>query len=320
MSIQSEIDRITTAVSDAYAEAETKGATMPTTRNIGALAVAIASIPSGGNNFIEITIPAGRMRGDLNGDGFVDNEDYVILGDYITDPSANPLDEIQLLCADMNGDGRIVNADRTLLNRVVTGMYKLGRFANLDILGNWTNNPNYETEEGQAYVDIAVEGITENDDAIVMLHSGNHYFSTIEVHNGYLRIYASLLPIEEIKASVYKVEGEGNAVFYPLITKNVLRGELSKKEARSYFETVTVAPSDWVADVYPSKAKGHCTNFETKYPANFYDVEIFLFQPTEETIKAMSDAVFVGDVNNRLNYFGTMPTVSITFYVKVVKK
>lgn len=48
MSVQSEIDRIITAVGNAYSKVSEKGGTVPASQTVSNLATAIDSIPSGG--------------------------------------------------------------------------------------------------------------------------------------------------------------------------------------------------------------------------------------------------------------------------------
>ena len=48
MSVQSEIDRIITAVGNAYSKVSEKGGTVPSSQTVANLATAIGSIPAGG--------------------------------------------------------------------------------------------------------------------------------------------------------------------------------------------------------------------------------------------------------------------------------
>ena len=48
MSVQSEIDRIITAVGNAYSKVSEKGGTVPASQTVANLATAIGSIPAGG--------------------------------------------------------------------------------------------------------------------------------------------------------------------------------------------------------------------------------------------------------------------------------
>lgn len=61
MSVQSEINRIVSAVADAYDEVDAKGGTMPASETVDNLADAIASIPSGGTDVSDTTATAGDV-------------------------------------------------------------------------------------------------------------------------------------------------------------------------------------------------------------------------------------------------------------------
>ena len=58
MSVQSEIDRIITAVGNAYSKVSEKGGTVPASQTVANLATAIESIPSGGGTLITKTVTA----------------------------------------------------------------------------------------------------------------------------------------------------------------------------------------------------------------------------------------------------------------------
>lgn len=76
MSVQSEIDRIITAVGNAYSKVSEKGGTVPASQTVANLATAIDSIPSGGAGF-KVTFPATAANW-----GFVDpNNAYILLAD-----------------------------------------------------------------------------------------------------------------------------------------------------------------------------------------------------------------------------------------------
>lgn len=57
MSVQSEIDRIITAVGNAYSKVSEKGGTVPSSQTVANLATAIESIPSGGGDGMPIDVP-----------------------------------------------------------------------------------------------------------------------------------------------------------------------------------------------------------------------------------------------------------------------
>lgn len=67
MSIQSEIDRIITAVGSAYDAVESKGGTAPAAQTIGGLAIAVGTIPTGIAPQIVVTTSAGATVTATNG-------------------------------------------------------------------------------------------------------------------------------------------------------------------------------------------------------------------------------------------------------------
>lgn len=172
-------------------------------------------------NHTLITIPAGRMRGDVDGDGKITSN-----SSYQTDTSTDAgliyahykgtqefIDETQILCADLNSNGRIDATDISLSRQIAEGNVKAGQFCN-DILGNWTNNPNYATEDGQFYTDIPITGITSSHSASVIVKGiyESGFFTKAECVEGAIRIYAKLCPIEALSAVVSWGTGDGTAV------------------------------------------------------------------------------------------------------------
>ena len=67
MSIQSEIDRIITAVGSAYDAVESKGGTAPAAQTIGGLAAAVGTIPTGIAPQLVVTVSAGATVTATNG-------------------------------------------------------------------------------------------------------------------------------------------------------------------------------------------------------------------------------------------------------------
>ena len=67
MSIQSEIDRIITAVGSAYDAVESKGGTAPAAQTIGGLATAVGTIPTGIAPQLVVTVSAGATVTATNG-------------------------------------------------------------------------------------------------------------------------------------------------------------------------------------------------------------------------------------------------------------
>ena len=162
-------------------------------------------------HFTTITIPAGRMRGDVDGDGYVTDSDRLILENHLnkTEPIT---DETQLLCADANGDGAVNLKDITKISQAINGIAQLGSLGP-EVTGNWANNPNYATEEAQFYTDISITGMTAQHSASVIVQGSTSQtrFTKAECMEGVLRIYATACPIADLKAVVEFGLGDGSA-------------------------------------------------------------------------------------------------------------
>lgn len=165
----------------------------------------------GKSNHAFISIPSGRMRGDVDGDGKFTLADYNLIVNHSNGTSIIT-DETQLLCADINNDGTINTKDINISYDLYLGDRKAGAYT--EITGNWTNNPNYETEEGQFYTDISIEGMSTTSSASVLVQGEYElgFFTKAECIEGGLRIYARLCPIEAINAIVSWGTGDGTAI------------------------------------------------------------------------------------------------------------
>ena len=155
------------------------------------------------NNIKIITIPVGRMRGDIDGDGKITENDSLLLERHIAKWEGYELtDETQLLCADFDADGTVNISDAAFIKYVANGSYKAG--ISSDILGNWNKNPNFDTEEGQFYTDVTIDGMTANNSASVLVKGvfENGFFTKAECIEGAIRIYAKLCPISTCQAVV----------------------------------------------------------------------------------------------------------------------
>lgn len=93
MSVQSEIDRIITAVGNAYRKVSEKGGTVPASQTVSNLATAIDSIPSGGGaEPATLTITSQSYNGDRYGMFiFVNSEGHLERFDYNSSPFTFPI-------------------------------------------------------------------------------------------------------------------------------------------------------------------------------------------------------------------------------------
>ena len=192
------------------------------------------------DDFINITLPKGRMKGDIDGDGFITynpnmTEDDMLLTDgglvfaHVSD--ANILtDEVQLWCADAYADGEINNKDAMEIFYHTSGDLNLfcdcvDNNVNPDYYNNW-NYHKIDDFNGYFYRDISIEGITE--DSKVVLHTSAYEdcFIGVECSEGVIRIKAERLPLENIDCTldwrpkwIYKAELFNEKSLYHLIAE-----------------------------------------------------------------------------------------------------
>ena len=170
-----------------------------------------------------ITIPAGRMKGDINGDGIItpclfDDQpdmqtDSGIIRGYVSQIDGYA-DLIDANIADIDEDGEVNMLDSIIIQRIAANWddYEYGKYA-IDITGVWTVNPNYATEEGQYYKDIAIEGMTTMHSASVFIQGETTQtkFVKAECIEGAIRIYVTRCPIHKYSAIVTYGPGNGTA-------------------------------------------------------------------------------------------------------------
>ena len=272
------------------------------------------------SSFVKVTIPNGRMRGDIDGDGKITLDDsdlmkngtgsagYTYLNQTLTDLFPDGNTPVDYLAADINNDGHITASDNTKILRFVNSLAKVGSFGP-EITGNWINNPNYATEEGQFYTDIPITGMTANHSASVFVKGTfeSGFFTKAECIEGAIRIYAKLCPIEALTAVVSWGTGDGTAV---ITTESE---DLTAYALKPTITTATLLASGWNDGVY---------SFEANYPMTTYDIEIALDSTaSSEQAEAFNGAQIVGSAtSNIIKAYGTVPTVDIPIVLKVVRK
>ncbi len=146
-----------------------------------------------------LTLPAGRMRGDVNGDGEVDVTDSDLIRAHSVNVSILT-DPIQLWCADCNNSGTINVTDALQASQVGGGTRLLGSLGN-DYTGNYTVNPNYETEAGQFYTDIAVSNLPNSNNITILDDAG--LVTKVERNGSSIRAYVSKCPIANKNFSIH---------------------------------------------------------------------------------------------------------------------
>ena len=173
-------------------------------------------------HMVTVSIPAGRMRGDINGDGMVTRLDADLMtggkgsagvGYYnqnlkTTFPDGNvPID---YLAADVDADGAINVIDHNIITSTETQKHLTALRYSADLLGNWTMRTITDTTQTYDWLysmDIPVTGMTPESSAIVYIQNSESA-SKCELlpegmcENGAIRIFAKRCPFAELTAVV----------------------------------------------------------------------------------------------------------------------
>lgn len=165
----------------------------------------LSALNVGAAAMVRITIPKGRMRGDVDGDGKITQADVNLLNRYLV--NAVDFDSIQEWCADAYGDGTVSVSNVSLLLRYIAGT--------IDALPNWADYySNWTYGSGSWYTDIPVDGLTAAMSAVVVI-SGQWdagTFTAAELRNGKVRLTAGRPPITDTEAMIVYGKGNGSAV------------------------------------------------------------------------------------------------------------
>lgn len=154
------------------------------------------------------TLPKGRAKGDVNGDGVLDSADveaiqnhsvgYVITG------------EVNLWAADVDNDGYIDSYEASIVNKYQTGQGDYFKYAK-DYYGNWQ----FDKTNQYYYFDIAVEDMTADCGCVVVpavTFKKGSFVAAIPM-DGAIRFCFKACPTEDILCRIlYSPELEGVSV------------------------------------------------------------------------------------------------------------
>lgn len=174
-------------------------------------------ISAGAGNVMcaELLLPAGRMLGDVDGDGFITQADWDLLDAAVK--KTVTLEGDDLLCADINGDGKTAAADRVLLGYYLDGTKPESFVDKLrDCGGTWIFEKQ-SSKGGRWYTDISVSGMTAESDVFIFADTDSKQTQILsaECLDGAIRIYVSACPVNDIKAAAFFSSGGGTAVALP---------------------------------------------------------------------------------------------------------
>ena len=181
----------------------------------------------GSTSIVQVTIPKGRMRGDVNGDGVITEEDGELVKQYCAGIAS--LDDTSIWCGKVTGGAYLSISDAALISRYVAGT---DDFPQEDYTHNWT----YDSSTKVWTAEAAVPGLTAAMDAIV--HVSGEWpegtFSGATVLAGKLRVSSAHPPAEDAAAMLIYAPGNGRAVVVSNQRNGIgeLLSRLSRAEAK----------------------------------------------------------------------------------------
>ena len=163
--------------------------------------------------YYDITIPAGRMTGDCDGDGYFKNADIDFVKEHYLE-SLGPTPTIEMQAADINGNGQITSTDLSyLLTRFRTPYGVTASNCVRDLLGVWSTKYDVsETTTDWLYcIDFPIKGLKAGIPTVVEYNKTNYteYLGLsvkVNTEDGYVRIYTKLLPIAPIVARLHVLQ------------------------------------------------------------------------------------------------------------------
>lgn len=141
-------------------------------------------------NIVDVSDTEPTVIGDVNGDGFITQEDYDLLQQYMNDPENTEISNQGLVNADINGDGVLDEQDLNLLNLKITnpwttldvslyGDVNEDNVVNVEdvvLLNSYLSEGHGLTDQGKANSDVDLDSeLTADDmDLIVTSIQGKH--------------------------------------------------------------------------------------------------------------------------------------------------
>ena len=185
----------------------------------GDMAELIRSIETGNGDVQYFTLPKGRMRGDVNGDGLITSEDAELVLN-ISSELVTPT-EVQRWCADVNADGRIDSTDKVMIDWLLMASPSSALTATptmADYYGNWTWEK-VDDASGYFYCDIPVDGVTEQDTITLLVSVSPEGYLDPVCMDGVVRVRARNCPVEETNCLIIMDGTDWTSVAVPSAEK-----------------------------------------------------------------------------------------------------
>ena len=157
-----------------------------------------------------IIIPKGRMRGDVDGDGKITQNDWDQINQHNT--GSITLMGADLWCADVNGKNSVSTLDSSIIKQYLNGyptvLTKTPTFA--DYYNNWTY-VKVDDLTGYWTAEIPTADLTTSNNVVVNICEtfSMGQFYKAEVSTGKVKIYATTPPINDIPATITISPGSG---------------------------------------------------------------------------------------------------------------
>lgn len=191
-------------------------------------------------------IPKGRMRGDVDGDGRITNNDKTLISKAAS--HSITLTGADLWCADVNADGSVTGVDLQVISEYLNGsssvLTSVPTFA--DYYNNWTY-VKVDNLTGYWVTELSIPDITEKTEGSILC-SGTGFTGTFikaETFSGGVRIYANYPPIEALPCTISYYTGAGGKFTIARIgvTETYVQNAVSSSGAK--YAVVKLTASGW---------------------------------------------------------------------------
>ena len=212
---------------------------------------------------ISITIPKGRMRGDVDGDGKITHDDITQIRSHAAGNIT--LTGADFWCADVNKSNSVNTTDVLIINQYLKGnrsvLTSTPTFA--DYYNNWTY-VKVDDLTGYWTIEIPIAGLTTSNNVVVNICEtfSMGQFYKVEVLDGKIKIYANRPPINDIPAIVVISSGSGKGSIPSYLDDSSLDYKFSLSlptdswtGSDPYTQTVTIPNStaNTKVDIQPSE-------------------------------------------------------------------
>lgn len=142
---------------------------------------------------VAITIPKGRVKGDVDGDGKWTSVDEQRISQIFIG-SMTPTD-LQKWCADINEDGTVDSADQLAMQKILKGTYD-----NWPLITDYYTKWDYDSDSMSWSTDVTISNINTDTDLVLNIFDVNAYenFVKAEITDTGVKIYMSMPPADDV--------------------------------------------------------------------------------------------------------------------------